>query len=341
MKPSMSIESVEHDAEAIGIAVEDIDAEIEPSDLQPRAQEIRATRRASMSVVDTGPSGLKLWGTTDNEYWRGTKTIRELPAGLYRCSGSPTTGPTLVKQRLCADETLVLPDTVQHALLSEFEAFWERKDWFTDRGFLHKRGIFLYGPPGSGKTSAIQLLVRELVEQKDGIVMLVEHPRLAGECLQMVREIEPTRPMIAILEDLDALVEDYCENEYLALLDGETRVDNIVFVATSNYPEKLDPRFTDRPSRFDVFYLMDMPGERCRDTYLKQKEPSLTRQERRRWVKETEGLSIAHLKEVIVSVRCLGQDFDETMQRLKGMKEQRPSSAEHKHCRVGFVRAAG
>ena len=337
----MSIENVEHNAEAIGIAVEDIDAEIEPSDLQPRIQELRATRRATMNVVDAGMSDLKVWGTSDNEYRRGAKTIRKLPAGLYRCSGSPSTGPRLVRQTLCADETLALPNTVHGALLSEFEAFWQRKNWFTGRGFLHKRGIFLYGPPGSGKTSAVQLLVKDLVEKKDGIVLLIEHPRLAGECLQLVREIEPTRPMIAILEDLDALVEDYGENEYLALLDGETQIDNIVFVATSNYPEKLDPRFTDRPSRFDVFYLMDMPGERCRDTYLKQKEPSLTRQDRRRLVKDTEGLSMAHLKEVIVSVSCLGEDFDEAMERLKGMKEQRPRSAEHKQWRVGVVRAAG
>jgi hypothetical protein len=85
---------------------------------------------------------------------------------------------------------------------------------------------------------------------------------------------------------------------------------------------------------------MDMPDALCRDIYLKRKEPTLTEQERRMWVTETDGFSIAHLKEVIVSVRCLGQGFDQTIRRLKGMKEERPSSAKQKHGRVGFLREA-
>ena len=338
MKPSIDIANVKNNTDVADNTVSDLNVDIEPGDIQPRVQALRPERRTTLNLVDAGTSDLKLWGTTDNEYWRGNKTIGKLPAGLYRCSASRATGPSLTRQTICTDEILLLPDKVHDALLREFEAFWERKAWFTQMGFVHKRGIFLYGPPGSGKTSAIQILIKNLVEKKDGVVLLVQNPILAGDCLQMIREIEPTRPMIAIFEDLDALVEDYGENEYLALLDGEAQVDNIVFVATSNYPESLDPRFTDRPSRFDVLYLMDMPDALCRDTYLKHKEPSLTEQERRRWVRETDGFSIAHLKEVIVSVMGLGQDFGTTIRRLKNMKEARPSSDHRERSRVGFVR---
>ena len=57
------------------------------------------------------------------------------------------------------------------------------------------------------------------------------------------------------------MTEYYAESEYLSLLDGENQIGNVVYVATTNYPEKLDKRFTDRPSRFDVVQKISMPNE--------------------------------------------------------------------------------
>lgn len=337
MKLSINKMSAGPDAGSLDNIIEDTYSDELDSREHTRIFEaIRETRQTVLKAHDLEKSDIKLWGTKGREFWRGTKSLKELPAGLYRCTGSHSVGPTLVKQNISVDEIVTLPSNVHDPLLEEFDKFWESKVAFNKRGFIHKRGIFLYGPPGSGKTSAIQLLVKDLVEKKNGIVMFVDNPRLAGECLQMIREIEPERPMIAIFEDLDALVQDYGENEYLALLDGEAQVDNIVFVATSNYPETLDPRFTDRPSRFDVIYLMDMPNDVARESYLKHKEPSLTKAERDFWVRQSEGFSIAHLKEVIVSVQCLGKDFNETIVRIKNMINKHPSSTELKSSKVGF-----
>jgi hypothetical protein len=38
------------------------------------------------------------------------------------------------------------------------------------------------------------------------------------------------------------------------------------------------------------------------------------------WVRETEGMSIAHLKELVVAVTCLEQAEEEVIARLKTMK---------------------
>jgi hypothetical protein len=46
------------------------------------------------------------------------------------------------------------------------------------------------------------------------------------------------------------------------------------------------------------------------------------------WVESTEGFSVAHMKELIVSVECLGKDFDETVKRLKSMINTKPASTD-------------
>ncbi len=42
--------------------------------------------------------------------------------------------------------------------------------------------------------------------------------------------------MVCIFEDIDAIVQEHGEDELLALLDGEARIDYVLNVATTNYP---------------------------------------------------------------------------------------------------------
>ncbi len=66
-----------------------------------------------------------------------------------------------------------------------------------------------------------------------------------------------------------------------------------------------------------------MPTDAMRKQYINNKEPSMKVDQVERWVEKTKGLSIAHIKELIVSVICLGGDFDDTINRLKVMRERR------------------
>jgi hypothetical protein len=104
---------------------------------------IRETRQTVLKAHDLEKSDIKLWGTKGREFWRGTKSLKELPAGLYRCTGSHSVGPTLVKQNISVDEIVTLPSNVHNSLLEEFDTFWKNKNSFKKRGFIHKRGIFL------------------------------------------------------------------------------------------------------------------------------------------------------------------------------------------------------
>jgi SpoVK/Ycf46/Vps4 family AAA+-type ATPase len=146
--------------------------------------------------------------------------------------------------------------------------------------------------------------------------------------------------MITIMEDLDALVQQHGDHGFLALLDGETQISNVVHVATTNYPEYLDKRFVDRPSRFDTIMRVGMPSPQARRVYFKAKESSLDDVTLERWVKRTDDYSIAHLREVIIAIKCFGQNEDAVFNRLDGMRQQKIESdgSGGQRAGVGFVR---
>jgi hypothetical protein len=266
-----------------------------------------------------------MWSSTNGLYWPSKETYKELPPALYKCGHSDALGTYLVKVDIKSDSLLLLEDCVSSWVLNEVDRFLALENKFREHGFLHKRGILLYGPPGSGKTSTLNLLVQDVIA-RGGIVLFLEHPNLGAECLRMIRRIEPHRLILVLMEDFDALVNRYDESAYLALLDGETQVDKVVFLATTNYIEKLDKRFTNRPSRFDTIQRVGMPSDGARRQYLRWKLPSLQGADLDTAIAKTKGYSIAHLRELVVLLSCFGQDLDTAIQRINWIAREKSSA---------------
>jgi hypothetical protein len=265
-------------------------------------------------------------------YMATTATIQSLPSGCYKPHIS-NLGVWLDPINLITDSLIQFPDTKSDSIIAEVEKFWELKRKFKEFGFSHKRGFLLWGPPGSGKTCTVAILVKKMVS-KGGLVLIAESPDLLGYILSQVRSIEPQREMIEIWEDLDAVIERFGESEVLSILDGESQIDNIVFIATTNYPEKLDSRITNRPSRFDRIEKIDTPNDEARRMYLEAKIQTTFSPDGIDLVAETKGMSIAHLRELIVGVWCQGNSATDVLSRLKKMKVK-PNSA-HSGSPIGF-----
>lgn len=261
----------------------------------------------------------------DDTYVSVGVSCDHLPSGLYR-PVMTNIGITLSKMDVRCDKILRLPDSQSNNVVDEITTFRNKADAFKQRGLLHKRGILLWGPPGSGKTCTIQQIIELLINQHGGIAIQVDQPVNAAMALQMIRRVEKERQIVAIMEDLDALTDRHGEPEYLALLDGESQVDNIVYVATTNYPERLDKRFVDRPSRFDTIVWIGMPSADARRAYLEAKEQLWDKDELEYLVSSSKDFSIAHLRELLILIKCLGYDSEEAVNRLTSMKLRPPDS---------------
>jgi len=157
-------------------------------------------------------------------------------------------------------------------------------------------------------------------------VVFCSHPKETLVLMSIIRKIEPRRPLIVVMEDIDEIINSHGEHIILSLLDGENQTDNVVFLATTNYPERLGERILNRPSRFDERIMIDVPSESARRAYLSA-VAELDAATLDHWVAETAGLSVAHLHELVVAVFCLDQDYDIVMKRLRAMME-RPKDKE-------------
>jgi len=262
-------------------------------------------------------------------------TQPSLAAGIYEIKYNDSIGLMFVKKIIKTDNIVEFPDMVQGDIVNSIERFWAQKEVFKKYGQLHKRGILLFGSPGCGKTVTINLLSNLLVEA-GGLVLYCNNPFLASEGISTLRKIEPDRPVIYVLEDMDVSIQQYGEQPLLALLDGENKVENIVVISTTNYPELLSERLIDRPSRFDLIAEVEMPSAQARGIYLRAvlDENDLSEEELQKWVSDSEGFSIAHLRELFVAVKCLDQEYQATVERLKGMAIA-PKSKKRKAISVG------
>ena len=266
---------------------------------------------------------LTQWAYHGAGYVATTRTTAIVPTGTYKIDYDQRAGFHLQPLPIMTDNLYRLPDTKSDEVIEEIRRFWTINHLFKKWGFVHKRGFLLWGPPGSGKTSTIAMATRQMLEM-DGLVIFGDNPQGMGSVLYQIRQVEPHRPIIVIVEDIDTVIHRHGEAEVLAILDGEQSIDNVVFLATTNYPEKLDGRVVNRPSRFDKVVKIGMPSPEARALYLSKK--GIPEAEVQQWVDLSEGFSIAHLKELIVCVMCFGDKLEEVSARLHKMMAKAPKS---------------
>lgn len=263
------------------------------------------------------------------------KSTPTLAPGVYE----PFTVPGswgLERLEISSDEIYELPDMATNTVLDEVERFWNNEEKYRKHNLLYKRGVIMHGPPGSGKTVCVKLLIKKLIS-RGGIVVLAHNVPLAAMALKAIKRIEPTRNLICIFEDIDEIIQHVGESIVLSMLDGEHNVDRVLNVATTNYPERLGARIINRPSRFDRRVEVGMPSPEARAFYLqKATSGSLSDADLATWVSGTDQMSIAHLRELVAAVYCLDQPYDEVIARLTDMAKAVKAKDEFKRGGVGF-----
>lgn len=278
---------------------------------------------------------------TDN-----SQILPKVDAGIYDLRVAEGIGFYMLKRDMFLDDLLEFPSKIHKTVLGSIKDFWKRKEKFKEYGFAFKRGILLHGKAGSGKTCIINLCVKYVISELKGVVI----PLSTGSDLELYakaipetfRIIEKERPIVIILEDIEGMCQN-SSNETLLLnvLDGLDQLENVVYLATTNYIEHLKERIINRPSRFDRRIYVPFLNYEDRLFYFqnKLKESDLKTTNIKKWATDTEGLSVAHLAELIKSVLIFGSDYEETLNILKEMNEFKSlhsSQYEKENGSIGF-----
>jgi hypothetical protein len=169
-------------------------------------------------------------------------------------------------------ERVILPPDLKREIVTSTEAFFKCITAFTGIGVPSKRGFLLAGTPGNGKTLLCQALTSHIVEQyKVRVGTLQINNELSNDGLAELYEWGAQHaPCLILLEDIDTLVSQtmVTRSGFLNVLDGLKPKRGVLTLATTNYPENLDPALSDRPSRFDRVWRIPSPGDEQRRQFL-------------------------------------------------------------------------
>jgi chaperone BCS1 len=154
-------------------------------------------------------------------------------------------------------ESVVLREGVMESLLSDCREFLRQRNWYVERGIPYRRGTLLFGPPGTGKSSAVVAIASAL--RMDIAVLNLGSSQLDDTALSELLSELPSSAML-LVEDVDCVfVERQGTDEktnrvtfsgLLNALDGVAAGEGRILFATTNHRERLDPALI-RPGRID------------------------------------------------------------------------------------------
>lgn len=280
------------------------------------------------------------WLTTDGIYSssKNSEIVDKMKSGIYSVFQDSNGRTHAQKVEVKSDELYFLPNDKTQDVVREIADFWTKADKFKEAKVKHKRGILFMGPPGTGKTSMINLLTSSLIEN-DGLVFIISTAPQLYWFIEFVhshlREIEPDRPVITVIEDIDRFMDgSNTESTLLNLLDGADSFDHNVTIATSNRFDDLNDLLL-RPSRFDRQVEVDFPSLAVREAFLIKK--GLDDKDAKKWAKDTDQYSIAELKELFISVKLLDMSYIDAKDTIKRQGEAvTKKTYSRKPAKIGF-----
>ncbi len=195
--------------------------------------------------------------------------------------------PSAMREVMVQTPTLTWEDVgglekAKQALVEAVEWPLKRPEDFRNMGIRPPKGVFLYGPPGCGKT----LLAGAVAHESEANFISVKGPEVfskwVGESEKAIREVfrkaKTVSPTIVFFDEIDSIagrrgveegtrVGERVVDMLLTEMDGLEDLGEVVVIAATNRPDICDPALL-RPGRLDRLILVPAPDADARKRIL-------------------------------------------------------------------------
>lgn len=209
-------------------------------------------------------SGLREEAERDFDIFRG-RVVEFITSGS-------TVYPRVIATPKASLDDVVVDATVRDELDKNVLRHIGQRDLLAKIGIGANRGVLLWGPPGTGKTSLVRGIVAAVAGE---VTVFVPNSQAIGSALDAVyQEAVRLAPSVVILEDVDVVAADRFSRDaglagFLSALDGVVTDPEkmVVTIATTNNPAGIDEA-AKRPGRIDRFIEVPLPDEEGRRAIL-------------------------------------------------------------------------
>jgi hypothetical protein len=216
-------------------------------------------------------------------------------------------------------DQIVLPTDVLESIEEQVLGVGRHAGRLRASGQHLKRGVLLYGAPGTGKTHTLRYLLGQLPEST---VIVLSGPAL-GRIKQACSVARTLQPAVVVVEDVDLIAEERQSRPgapfpmpllFLLLneMDGLDSDVDVTFLLTTNRADVLEPALAARPGRIDLAAELPLPDADARRQLIRlyQGNLKLDLEKPGTIIKRTEGVTAAFLKELLRKAALLASKDD-------------------------------
>jgi hypothetical protein len=190
-------------------------------------------------------------------------------------------------------------------------------DFSTKSGALRKsrrhlkRGLLLFGKPGTGKTLVSHYLINVMPERTTFVVNA--HLQTLQQSCKLAQQLQPAT---IVIEDIDLAGENRDTAKSAALFYLLNQMDSIsddadvLFLLSTNKPEALEAALAQRPGRVDLAVEIPLPDEDSRlKLFVRYSQGlQLEIQGLNKYVQKTKGASAAFIRELLRKAALYASD---------------------------------
>ena len=251
--------------------------------------------------------------------------FESIPSALYDAYYDYELGEVALRKIEFQEKSVFMGFDPKHQkVIDHIQQFWEQKEVYTKYKLTYKRGILMYGPHGSGKSTILKHICDNFIKQ-NGLALIVDNSitnqiRLFKSFIENAKKIEPERKFTIIIEEVEEILYNR-ERDFLDLMDGIEKMDNILYIFSTNHIEKIPARFLNRPGRIDMECFVGYPEAQIRKDFIKhlckELDKPILEKDLNKLTKHTNNLSMAQIKEAFIRINIFNFPYDEVIKDMK------------------------